>query len=91
LSENIIIYNRGSHFELIPFGAGMRICPGLAMGATNVEFTLANILYHFDWKLPEGVKMEDISMEEEGGFTFHRKTPLKLIPVKFNSQEQKSN
>ena len=24
----------GSHFELIPFGAGRRICPGLAMGET---------------------------------------------------------
>jgi 4-hydroxyphenylacetaldehyde oxime monooxygenase len=66
----------GAHHEFIPFGAGRRICPGLAMGATNVEFTLANLLCCFDWTLPE-----DVSMEETGGLTFHRKTPLVLVPT----------
>ncbi|XVF14554.1 hypothetical protein REPUB_Repub09cG0071400 [Reevesia pubescens] len=78
---------RGAHFELVPFGAGRRICPGLAMATTNIEFTLANLLYCFDWEVPSGIKREDISMEEEGGLTFHRKTPLSLIPIRYNSQE----
>ncbi|CAM0953939.1 unnamed protein product [Alopecurus aequalis] len=70
---------RGAHFELLPFGAGRRICPGLAMGVANVEFTLANMLCVFDWALPEG--MEEVSLEEAGGLIIHRKKPLVLVPT----------
>lgn len=73
----------GAHFELVPFGAGRRICPGLAMALVNVEFALANLLCGFDWALPEGTKAEDLSMEEAGGLTFHRKTPLILVPTPY--------
>jgi hypothetical protein len=55
---------QGTHFELLPFGVGRRICPGIAMALMNVEFTLANMLCGFDWALPEGVKKEDVCMEE---------------------------
>ncbi|XWS41105.1 hypothetical protein CRYUN_Cryun17cG0052200 [Craigia yunnanensis] len=78
---------RGAHFELVPFGAGRRVCPGLAMATTNIEFTLANLLYCFDWEVPYGMKREDIDMEEEGGLTYGRKTPLIVIPIRYNSQE----
>ncbi|KAL6603878.1 hypothetical protein ACP70R_044239 [Stipagrostis hirtigluma subsp. patula] len=83
--EKDVDYN-GAHFELVPFGAGRRICPGLAMGETNVEFTLANLLYCFDWALPEGMAAEDLSMEEAGGLTFHRKTPLVLVPTEYKQR-----
>jgi len=73
----------GAHFELVPFGAGRRMCPGMAMGAATVEFTLANLLYCFDWELPEGVRPEDVSMEEAGGLTVHKKTPLLLVPTRY--------
>ncbi|KAG8100099.1 hypothetical protein GUJ93_ZPchr0013g35397 [Zizania palustris] len=73
----------GQHFELVPFGAGRRACPAIAMGAANVEFCLANLLYCFDWTLPEGMKCEDVSMEEEGGLSFHRKVPLCLVPLRY--------
>ncbi|GLU08741.1 hypothetical protein SLE2022_256340 [Rubroshorea leprosula] len=72
---------KGSNYELLPFGAGRRICPGLAMGTTNVEYALANLLYWFDWELPGGMRKEDFSMEEEGGLVCQRKTPLCLVPV----------
>uniref|UniRef100_N1QVT8 4-hydroxyphenylacetaldehyde oxime monooxygenase n=1 Tax=Aegilops tauschii TaxID=37682 RepID=N1QVT8_AEGTA len=49
----------GSHYELLPFGAGRRICPAIPMGATIVEFTLASLLHSFDWELPDGVRKED--------------------------------
>jgi len=75
----------GAHFELVPFGAGRRMCPGMAMGAATVEFTLANLLYCFDWELPEGVRPEDVSMEEAGGLTVHKKTPLLLVPTRYKS------
>ncbi|KAM3318348.1 hypothetical protein ACQJBY_035846 [Aegilops geniculata] len=73
---------RGAHFELVPFGSGRRVCPGLAMGVTTVEFTLANMLCGFNWTLPEGTAA-DMSMEEAGKLTFHRKTPLVLVPTPY--------
>uniref|UniRef100_A0A0A9B085 Uncharacterized protein n=1 Tax=Arundo donax TaxID=35708 RepID=A0A0A9B085_ARUDO len=75
----------GSHFEFMPFGSGRRICHGLAMAVTNMEFTLANLLYCFDWGLPQGVKREDISMQEEGTLAFHKKTPLMLVPRRYHT------
>ncbi|KAG0546737.1 hypothetical protein BDA96_01G019500 [Sorghum bicolor] len=72
----------GAHFELLPFGAGRRICPGLAMGEANMIFALANLLYCFDWALPEGMASEDVSMEEAGVLTFKPKTPLLVVPTR---------
>lgn len=78
---------RGQHYGFVPFGAGRRICPGLTLGATSVEFILSNLLYCFDWELPSGMKNEDISIEEEVGLTVHKKIPLLLVPIKYNWQE----
>ncbi|KAK9108252.1 hypothetical protein Syun_024263 [Stephania yunnanensis] len=82
--EDSSVDYKGQHFEYLPFGGGRRICPGMTMGVLNVELALANLLYCFDWKLPSGMKVEDIDMEEEGGLTVHKKSPLKLVPVKYD-------
>nr|CAB3497464.1 unnamed protein product [Digitaria exilis] len=75
----------GAHFELLPFGAGRRMCPGVAMGLATMELTLANMLYCFDWAMPEGMAPEDVNMEEAGGLTVHKKTPLLLVPTRYNT------
>jgi 4-hydroxyphenylacetaldehyde oxime monooxygenase len=72
----------GAHFELLAFGAGRRICPGLAMAEANITFALANLLYCFDWALLEGMKPEDVSMEEAGRLIFKPKNPLLLVPTR---------
>nr|AJD25166.1 cytochrome P450 CYP71D413 [Salvia miltiorrhiza] len=69
----------GSHFEYIPFGSGKRICPGMAFGVANVEFVLAQLLYHFDWELPLGVSRDDLDMAEAAGIAVSRKSNLRLI------------
>ncbi|KAG4208450.1 hypothetical protein ERO13_A03G132700v2, partial [Gossypium hirsutum] len=75
---------KGQHFELLPFGGGRRICPGINMGMTVLELALANLLYFFDWKLPIGMREIDIDMEEKVGLTVGKNTSLMLIPIKYN-------
>ncbi|PKA66536.1 Cytochrome P450 71A1 [Apostasia shenzhenica] len=77
--ENKSINYKGNHFNFIPFGSGRRICPGIALSIANVELALANILYNFDWKLPNGTKEEDIDMREHFGLVTRKKTPLVLF------------
>uniref|UniRef100_M4EDS6 Uncharacterized protein n=1 Tax=Brassica campestris TaxID=3711 RepID=M4EDS6_BRACM len=56
---------RGLNFELLPFGSGRRICPGMAMGIVIVEFGLLNLLYFFDWGLPEKEPAKKITTGDE--------------------------
>ncbi|XP_074297365.1 5-OH-xanthotoxin synthase-like [Silene latifolia] len=74
---------RGQDFELASFGAGRRICPGLALGVANLELALANLLYSFSWELPIGSRTEDIDTEVLPGITMHKKNPLCLVAKKF--------
>ncbi|KAG7565514.1 Cytochrome P450 [Arabidopsis suecica] len=78
--DNPIEY-KGQHFELLPFGAGRRICPGMATGITIVELGLLNLLYFFDWSLPNGMTTNDIDMEEDGAFVIAKKVSLELVPT----------
>ncbi|WCJ37206.1 cytochrome P450 family 71 subfamily B polypeptide 34 [Euphorbia peplus] len=77
---------KGQDFELIPFGAGRRICPGIHMGITTVELSLANLLNKFNWKLPDGIKSEDIDMDVKPGLTMHKKNPLSLTPTNYEPE-----
>ncbi|GJN25263.1 hypothetical protein PR202_gb13066 [Eleusine coracana subsp. coracana] len=72
---------KGSDFEYIPFGAGRRICPGITFAQATMEIVLANLLYHFDWELPHGVKSEVIDMTEAVGLLVKKKTDLLLHTI----------
>lgn len=79
---------RGQDFELIPFGGGRRVCPGMLLGVANMELTLANLLYAFDWELPVGLNKEDIDTDVIPGITMHKKNALCLMAKKFCSSSQ---
>ncbi|XP_057762772.1 cytochrome P450 71D8-like [Arachis stenosperma] len=77
---NCSIGFRGNSFEYLPFGAGRRICPGIAFGLATIMFPLALLLYHFNWELPGAIKAEDLDMTEHFGLAMERKNDLCLIP-----------
>jgi len=70
---------RGQHFELLPFGAGRRGCPGMNFAILIIELALANLLHRFDWELSHGIRRQDLDMEEAIGLTVHKKVPLFLV------------
>ncbi|XP_051150146.1 6,7,8-trihydroxycoumarin synthase-like [Andrographis paniculata] len=70
----------GQDLGFIPFGAGRRGCPGITMAVATLETVLANLLYAFDWKVPEGMKVDTEALT---GITLHKKYPLCLVANNF--------
>ncbi|KAH0465799.1 hypothetical protein IEQ34_005902 [Dendrobium chrysotoxum] len=70
---------RGQHFELIPFGSGRRICPGLPLGVRMIHLMLASLIQSFEWSLPNGMKPTDLDLTEKFGFTLSLASPLKAL------------
>lgn len=75
---------KGLNFELLPFGSGRRICPGMNMGIATVELGLLNLLYFFNWGLPEGKTIKDMDLEETGSLIISKKSTLELVPLLYN-------
>ncbi|RVW41128.1 cytochrome P450 76T24 isoform X2 [Vitis vinifera] len=73
---------KGRDFELIPFGAGRRICPGMPLAHRMVHLMLASLLYSHAWKLEDGMKPENMDMSEKFGLTLQKAQPLRAIPIK---------
>lgn len=80
LNENDGVDFRGRDFELIPFGAGRRICPGLPLAYRMVHQMLVTFVGSFEWKL-EGIKPEEMDMNEKFGLTLQKALSLKAIPI----------
>ncbi|WJZ89633.1 hypothetical protein VitviT2T_008838 [Vitis vinifera] len=74
--RNAKIDPRGNDFELIPFGAGRRICAGARMGIVLVEYILGTLVHSFDWKMPDGV---EINMDEAFGLALQKAVSLSAM------------
>lgn len=73
--------SHGRHFELLPFGAGRRICIGLLLGEIMVSITLAKLVQTFDWKLAANASADTLDMQEKMGISLRKLVPLEVIPV----------
>ncbi|CAM8928504.1 unnamed protein product [Rhodiola kirilowii] len=71
---------RGQNFDMIPFGAGRRICPGLNLAHRMIPLVLGSLLHEFNWKLEDGAMPEDIDLSDKFGITLHKRLPLRIIP-----------
>ncbi|KAJ7944834.1 Cytochrome P450 [Quillaja saponaria] len=72
---------RGTNFSFIPFGSGRRICPGMSLAVRMLSLTLASLIHHFDWKLPDGMAPQDLDMGDKFGITLQKAIPLVAIPL----------
>ena len=84
--NNSIDYN-GTYFEYTPFGSGRRLCPGMLFSTSTLDIVLANLLYHFNWILPDGASLD---MSEKFGLTVNKRYDLKLraVPHMWNYEVQ---
>ncbi|KAF6154147.1 hypothetical protein GIB67_016399 [Kingdonia uniflora] len=64
---------KGTNFEFITFCASRRMCPGILFGIANVELPPVQLVYQFDWKLPNRVKPNELDMTESLGATIKTK------------------
>ncbi|XP_047940837.1 premnaspirodiene oxygenase-like [Salvia hispanica] len=81
--ENQSVDFVGGDYHFLPFGTGKRMCPGMTFGLATVESALAQLLYNFDWKLPEGVAAQDLDMTENSGITAARKHDLFVVATPY--------
>ncbi|CAI0409794.1 unnamed protein product [Linum tenue] len=72
---------KGNNFELVTFGAGRRICPGMPLALRMLHMMLGSLIHWFDWKLSDGVEPEKLDMEEKFGIALQKAKPLLAIPT----------
>ncbi|KAF4403965.1 hypothetical protein G4B88_014421 [Cannabis sativa] len=71
---------KGRSFELIPFGGGRRVCPGLPLAMRMLPLMLGTLIHSFEWKLENGLKPEEIDMNDKFGITLQMALPLRVVP-----------
>ncbi|BBH03247.1 cytochrome P450, family 76, subfamily C, polypeptide 4, partial [Prunus dulcis] len=76
---------KGRNFELIPFGAGRRVCPGLPLAMRMLHLMLGSLIHSFDWKLEDGVTPENMNMDDKFGITLEMAQSLRAVPVIHNN------
>ncbi|WCJ40506.1 Cytochrome P450 76T24 [Euphorbia peplus] len=71
---------KGTDFELIPFGAGRRMCPGLPLAHRMLHLMLASLVHSFDWKLSDEIQPNELDMTERFGLSLSKAQALLAIP-----------
>jgi cytochrome P450 family 89 subfamily A len=69
--------------KMMPFGAGRRVCPGMALALLHLEYFVANLVREFQWREVPG---EEVDLTEKLEFTVVMKRPLKAIAVPLRSR-----
>ncbi|XP_015874250.2 licodione synthase [Ziziphus jujuba] len=79
---------KGQHFQVLPFGSGRRICPGMNLALQMLPGLLAGMVQCFDWKVVGGKTNDDdddhhqvLKMDERPGMTAPRAHDLVCVPV----------
>lgn len=76
---------KGRNFELVPFGSGRRICPGILLATRMLLLMLGSLINSFDWKLENDMKPEDVDMNEKFGITLQKAQSLRAVPINISN------
>lgn len=66
-----------NNYQMLPFGAGRRRCPGMGLALCVMELTVATLVRAFHWELPDGYVLE--MSEKSGNAGTHKAKPLVAI------------
>ncbi|GJV61743.1 cytochrome P450 89A2-like protein [Tanacetum coccineum] len=72
-SNSVFDISGSKGIMMMPFGAGRRICPGSDLGLLHLEYFVANLIWYFDWSVPDGYCVD---LSEKIEFTVVMKNPL---------------
>ncbi|KAD5508618.1 hypothetical protein E3N88_16321 [Mikania micrantha] len=67
---------KGQRFDLIPFGAGRRMCHGDTFALHEMRLTLASLIQQFELQTPSN---EPVDMSESFGITVSKQMPLEVL------------
>lgn len=67
---------KGQSPQLIPFGAGRRICPGMSFALQVMHLSFARLLHEFEIGRPSE---EPLDMEEIAALNITKKIPLEVV------------
>ncbi|KAJ4955619.1 hypothetical protein NE237_012402 [Protea cynaroides] len=76
LTTNANVDVRGQQFEFIPFGSGVRSCPGITFAMQVLLLTLARLIHGFNLETPSN---RPIDMSEGLALTLPKKTPVEVL------------
>nr|QNN89163.1 cytochrome P450 [Achyranthes bidentata] len=71
---------KGQDFGFIPFGSGRRICPGDMLAFRMLNLMLGNLLHGFNWKIADGLRPEDLDMNDKFGITVQKAVSQRIVP-----------
>ncbi|GLJ47684.1 hypothetical protein SUGI_1007070 [Cryptomeria japonica] len=76
MGKNVDIVRDKNFFDMLPFGAGRRGCPGAGMAIVTINLVLAQLIHCFEWNV-EG----DLDMTEVFGSSISRSVDLLARPA----------
>ncbi|KAI3900597.1 hypothetical protein MKW92_014872 [Papaver armeniacum] len=73
--QNKMVDVRGRNYELLPFGAGRRICPGISFSLDLMQLLLTRLILEFEMKTPS----EKVDMTATPGLMSYKLVPLDIL------------
>ncbi|XP_059068600.1 cytochrome P450 750A1-like [Cryptomeria japonica] len=75
MGKDIDFIKGKEYFDVVPFGVGRRACPGISMSFATMNFTIAQLVHCFDWRV-EG----ELDINECNGAFLPRKHDILVFP-----------
>ncbi|KAI3796313.1 hypothetical protein L1987_38980 [Smallanthus sonchifolius] len=73
VDDGVFDINGSKGIKMMPFGARRRLCPGSDLALLHLEYFVANLVWYFDWSVPDGCHFD---LDEKNEFTIVMKNPL---------------